>query len=270
MKKLISALFLTFICCTWAHGDAAESIPDVKALMHQAVAGGWRSDANKARDKYRHPSETLEFFGIRTDMTVVELTPGGGWYTEILAPVLRDKGQLIAATANLNGAYTKKLSANPEVFGKVKLLQFAPPEHVKMGADGSVDMVLTFRNLHDWLNDSAAELDSVFQAAFNVLKPGGIFGIEEHRARPYMNAEQSSKDLHRIPEGYVIALGLKNGFVLAGVSEINANSNDDETINVHRLLPELAGSNESLKAIGESDRMTVKFVKPLQTPSAKR
>jgi predicted methyltransferase len=269
MKKLISAL-LTFICCTWAQGDAAESTPDVRASLQQAVAGGWRSDANKARDKYRHPSETLEFFGIRADMTVIELTPGGGWYTEILAPVLRDKGQLNAATANLSGDYTKKLSTNPELFGRVKLLQFAPPKHVKMGADGSVDMVLTFRNLHDWLNDSAAELDSVFQAAFDVLKPGGIFGIEEHRARPYMNAEQSSKNLHRIPEGYVIALGLKNGFVLAGVSEINANSNDDETVNVHRLLPELAGSNESLKAIGESDRMTLKFVKPLQPPPAPR
>jgi len=269
MNKLIFAV-MTFICFSWAQGDAAESSLDWRAPLQQAVAGGWRSDANKARDKYRHPSETLEFFGIRPDMTVVELMPGGGWYTEILAPVLRDQGQLIAAAADLNGNYSKKLSANPKVFGKVTLLQFAPPEHVKMGADSSVDMVLTFRNLHDWLNDSAAELDSVFQAAFNVLKPGGVFGIEEHRARPYMNAEQSSKSLHRIPEGYVVALGLKNGFVLAGISEINANPNDDESLNVHRLLPDLAGGNQNLKAIGESDRMTIKFVKPLQTPPVTR
>jgi predicted methyltransferase len=269
MNKLISAL-LTIACCAWAQCEAAEPSLDLQAPLQQAVAGSWRSEANKARDKYRHPAETLAFFGVRPDMTVVELTPGGGWYTEILAPVLRDKGQLIAATGNLNGDYTKKLSGNPEVFGKVKLLQFAPPEHVKMGADRSADMVLTFRNLHDWLNDSAAELDSVFKAAFNVLKPGGIFGIEEHRARPYTDAEQSSKNLHRIPEGYVIALGLKNGFVLAGISQINANPNDDETLNVHSMLPELAGSNESLKAIGESDRMTLKFVKPLQTPPAGR
>jgi predicted methyltransferase len=136
-----------------------------------------------------------------------------------------------------------------------------------MGPDGSADMVLTFRNLHDWLNDSAAELDSVFQAAFNVLKPGGIFGIEEHRARPYMDAEESSKELHRIPEGYVIALALKKGFVLAGISQVNANPKDVETINVHNLLPNLAGKNESLKAIGESDRMTLKFVKPSRPPS---
>jgi predicted methyltransferase len=177
---------------------------------------------------------------------------------------LRDHGQLIAATGKLNGDYARKLSSNPDVFGKVKLLQFAPPEHVEMGMDGSVDMVLTFRNLHDWLNVSAAELDSVFQAAMKVLKPGGVLGIEEHRARPYMDAEQSSRTLHRIPEGYVIALALKNGFVLAGIAQINANPNDDETLNVHDLLPELGGDNESLRAIGESDRMTLKFVKPLQ------
>lgn len=269
MNKLISVL-LTITCCTWTLCAAAAPLPDVQALLHQAVAGGWRSDTNKARDKYRHPIDTLEFFGLRPNMTVVELAPGGGWYTEILAPVLQEHGQLIAATANLNSHYTKKLSGNPRVFGKVKLLQFSPPEHVKMGADGSADMVLTFRNLHDWLNESAQELDTVFQAAFKVLKPGGIFGIVEHRARPYADAEQSSKMLHRIPEDYVIALGLKNGLVLAGVSEINANPNDDETLNVHRLLPNLAGHNESLKAIGESDRMTLKFVKPLQPSPATR
>jgi len=264
MNQLISVL-LTFICCTGALCEGAVPSPDVYARHQQAVVGGWRSDANKARDQYRHPIETLEFFGLRPNMTVVELRPGDGWYTEILAPVLHDNGLLIAATANLNGDYTKKLSGNPKVFGKVKLLQFAPPDHVKMGADGTADMVLTFRNLHDWLNDSAPELDSVFHAAFNVLKPGGVLGIEEHRARPYMDAEQSSKNLHRIPEGYVIALGLKNGFVLADVSEINANPKDDETLNVHRLLPELAGGNESLKPIGESDRMTLKFVKTAQS-----
>jgi len=126
-------------------------------------------------------------------------------------------------------------------------------------------MVLTFRNLHDWLNDSATELGSVFQAAFNVLKPGGVLGVVEHRARPNTDPQQSSKTLHRIPEGYIIALGLKTGFVLAGVSEINANRKDDETLNVHRLLPQSKGGNEKLKAIGESDRMTLKFVKPQAT-----
>jgi predicted methyltransferase len=267
MSKLISVL-LTVIFFTWALCEAA--VLDVRGPLNQAVAGSWRSDTNKARDQYRHPIETLEFFGLKPDMTVVELIPGEGWYTEILAPVLRDRGQLIAATGNLNGDFTKKLSGNPAVFGKVTLLQFSPPAHVRMGPDGSADMVLTFRNLHNWLNNSVRELDSVFQAAFNVLKPGGIFGIEEHRARPYMDAEQSSKNLHRIPEGYVIALGLKNGFVLAGVSQINANPRDDETLNIHQLLPDLSGGKESLKDIGESDRMTLKFVKQSQIPPPTR
>jgi len=267
MKKPICVL-LTVICCACALlREAVAASPDMHTPLQQAVAGAWRSGANKVRDSYRHPIETLEFFGLRPDMTVVELTPGGGWYTEILAPVLRDNGRLIAADGNLTGAYAKKLSGNPAVFGKVQRLQFSPPKQVNMGEDGSADMVLTFRNLHDWLNDSAAELDSVFQAAFNVLKPGGILGVVEHRARPNMDAERSSKTLHRIPEGYIIALGLKNGFALAGVSEINANPKDDETANVHRLLPEMKGRNEKLKAVGESDRMTLKFVKPLQVPA---
>ncbi len=230
--------------------------------MHQAVAGSWRSDAHKARDQYRHPVETLEFFGLKPDMTVVELAPGGGWYTEILAPVLHDKGQLIAATGNLNGDYAKKLKDDPAVFGKVKLVAFSPPKQLELGADGSADMVVTFRNLHDWLNDDAAEMDAVFQAAFKVLRPGGVLGIEEHRARPYMDAETASKTLHRIPEDYIINAGLKAGFVLGGISEINANPDDDESVNVHRLMPDLAGNDATLKTIGESDRMTVKFVKP--------
>ena len=207
MNKLM-VVPVTLLCCTWAPCEAGVASANAHALLQQAVAGDWRSDANRARDQYRHPIETLEFFGLRPDMTVIELAPGGGWYTEILAPVLRDHGQLIAATGNLDGAYAKKLSGNPDVFGKVKLLQFAPPGHATMGADSSADMVLTFRNLHDWLNDSAAELDDVFQAAMNVLKPGGTFGIVEHRARPYLIAEQSSQTLHRIPENYVIALAL--------------------------------------------------------------
>ena len=263
MNKLI-VILATFICCAWARCEAGAPSSDVHTLLQQAVDGDWRSDANKARDQYRHPTETLEFFGLKPDMTVVEIAPGGGWFTEILAPVLRDNGLLIAATGKLDGDYAKKLAGNSAVFGKVKLLQWMPPEHVSMGADGSVDMVLTFRNLHDWLNVSAGELDGIFQAAFRALKPGGILGIEEHRARPYMDAEQSSKALHRIPEGYVIALALKNGFELAGISQLNANPKDDESLNVHDLLPELGGGNESLRAIGESDRMTLKFVKPLQ------
>src|SRR5262245_41441082 len=121
MSKL-PVIVLAFICCSSVPCEAGAPSPAVHTLLEQAVEGSWRSDANKARDQYRHPIETLEFFGLEPDMTVMELTPGGGWYTEILAPVLRDHGQLIAAPGKLNGDYATKLSGNPDVFGKVKLL----------------------------------------------------------------------------------------------------------------------------------------------------
>ncbi|HEX5340182.1 MAG TPA: hypothetical protein VFX47_04825 [Gammaproteobacteria bacterium] len=253
----------------------AAATPGVDALLHQAVAGSWRSDANKARDRYRHPIQALEFFGLQPDMTVIELSPGGGWYTEILAPVLHDRGQLIEAAPSADShskfmqrmasRFGDRLKSDPAVFGKVKLVAFAPPAQVTLGADDSADMVLTFRNTHDWLNDDPQTLAGVFAAAFKVLKHGGVFGVTEHRARPFADAVISSKTLHRIPEDYMIALGLKTGFRLEGVSEINANPKDPEDINVHRLPPSLAGPDSEhakMKAIGESDRMTLKFVKP--------
>ncbi|MGA9853476.1 MAG: hypothetical protein WBR15_11175 [Gammaproteobacteria bacterium] len=245
-------------------------------LLQEAVNGSWRSAAHKARDPYRHPVETLEFFGIRPDMTVIELEPGGGWFTEILAPFLYDHGHLREAAPpadskskfmrSMATAFDAKLKADPAVYGHIgKLIPFAPPEQVSMGPDNSADMVLTFRNAHDWLNNSPETLAAVFKAAYNVLKPGGVFGVTEHRARPFENAIESSKSLHRIPEDYMIEAGLKAGFRLAGVSEINANPKDPEDINVHRLPPDLVGpasEHAKMMAIGESDRMTLKFVKP--------
>ena len=244
------------------------------SLQH-AIDGSWRSAANRARDRYRHPLQTLEFFGLRPDMTVIELDPGGGWYTEILAPALRDHGHLIEAAPPADGgspfmrrmasAFETKLRSQPAVYGNVRLTPFAPPARVKLGPPGSADMVLTFRNLHDWLNNDPATLAAIFEAAYQVLKPGGVFGVTEHRARPYENALESSRTLHRIPEDYVIETGLKAGFQLAGVAEINANPKDAETANVHRLPPDLSGppaEQGKMRAIGESDRMTLKFVKP--------
>lgn len=271
VKRLLAASVL--VCLASAAGAAPAN--EVDAPLHRAVAGAWRSAAHKARDRYRHPVQTLEFFGLKPDMTVVELEPGAGWYTEILAPVLREHGQLVEAAPPLDAkkpfmrrmaaTFADKLKSDPSVYGKVRLVAFDPPAQVSLGADGSADMVLTFRNAHDWLNEGPQVLAKVFEAAYRVLKPGGVFGAVEHRARPYANAIESSRALHRIPEDYLISLGLETGFRLAGVSEINANPKDDETVNVHRLPPDLSGpksEHSKMRAIGESDRMTLRFVKP--------
>jgi predicted methyltransferase len=242
--------------------NPAAASDSATALLQKAVNGDWRSAAHKARDQYRHPIETLQFFGLEPDMTVIELAPGGGWYTEILAPVLYAHGHLLEASGP---KFADRIKANPAVFGHIgTIIPFDPPKQVRLGADNSADMVLTFRNAHDWLIDSPDELAGVFKAAFDVLRPGGILGIEEHRAKPFMTPADSATALHRISEDYVIALALKTGFRLAGVSEINANPKDPEDINVHRLPPDLVGPDDEhakMLAIGESDRMTLKFVK---------
>ncbi|MBS0432597.1 MAG: class I SAM-dependent methyltransferase [Proteobacteria bacterium] len=261
--------------CIGGVAHAADSGPiaasgDSAAMLKEALAGPWRSEANKARDKYRHPAETLAFFGIKPDMTVIELDPGGGWYTEILAPFLYANGHLVeAASPPRKGGPSKfeqKLKADPKVYGHIaRVIPFSPPQQVDLGADASADMVLTFRNAHDWLNDSPQTLDAVFKAAYKVLKPGGVLGFTDHRARPFADAVQSSKALHRIPEDYMIEVGLRNGFRLAGASQVNANPQDPEDINIHRLPPDLSGpdgEHAKMQAIGESDRMTLKFVKP--------
>jgi predicted methyltransferase len=261
--KLSILLASTLLLVSVASADPVASPDSTTPLLQKAVNGNWRSTAHKARDPYRHPVETLQFFGIKPDMTLIELEPGGGWYTEILAPVLYAHGHLIEASAP---TFAAKLKADPAVYGHIeKVISFAPPEQVHLGADNSVDMVLTFRNTHDWLNHSPTTLAAVFKAAFDVLKSGGVFGVTEHRAKPFADAAESAKALHRIPQDYLIALALKTGFRLTGVSEINANPKDPEDINVHRLPPDLAGPDSEhakMKAIGESDRMTLRFVKP--------
>ncbi|AIF47941.1 class I SAM-dependent methyltransferase [Dyella japonica] len=259
---LLPALFL-FAAAACA-ADTKTAAPEMS--LQQAASGSWRSDANKARDVYRHPVETLQFFGIQPGMTVIELSPGGGWYTEILAPYLAAHGQLIEAAPPKAEKFNNKLKSNPAVFGHVaKVIPFAPPEQVNLGPAQSADMVLTFRNTHDWLINSPDTLAAVFKSAYDVLKPGGVLGIEEHRAKPFAEGQATAGALHRISEDYMIAQAIKAGFRLADVSEINANPNDPEDINVHRLPPDLSGPEEEharMKAIGESDRMTLKFVKP--------
>ena len=171
-----------------------------RALLQNAVNGeeAGASPAHKARDQYRHPIETLQFFGIKPDMSIViELQPGGGLLVRegILAPVLSAHGHLFEASSATVAGKLKLASA---AYGRVEtFIPFAPPDQVSLGEDNSVDMVLTFRNTHDWLNNNPDTLAAVFQSAFHVLKPGGVFGIEEHRAKPFADATESSKGLHR-------------------------------------------------------------------------
>lgn len=264
MKRLILAAMLA----TGLAGAASTALAD--DALKSAIAGEHRSAANKARDTYRHPYETLTFFGIKPTMTVIELAPGGGWYTEILAPYLADKGKLIggAPSAESRGgkAFRERLAATPALYDKVTPSVFEPPSRFELGAPNSADMVVTFRNLHNWLgNGGDAAILTTFKEVHKVLKPGGVLGVVEHRlpARMKQDEKASSGYMH---EAYVIRLAEQAGFKLAAKSEINANPKDtaDHEKGVWTLPPVLANKDkdrEKYLAIGESDRMTLKFVK---------
>lgn len=246
------------------------------ASLEKTLAGDHRSAANRARDVYRHPKETLSFFGLRQDMTVLEVWPGGGgWYTEVLAPVLRDHGRYIAASwdpksdskyvqDNLK-AYSEKLASRPDLYGKATVVALQHPNELKPAPDGGVDMVLTFRNLHNWVSREAAE--PMLAAMFRALKPGGILGMVEHRATDSVPQDPRAKSGY-VREDYAIALAKAAGFELIGKSEINANPKDtkDYPQGVWTLPPtyrEGDANRERYAAIGESDRFTLRFRKPL-------
>lgn len=236
-----------------------------------AVAGAWRSPANKARDQYRHPAQTLKFLGVKPGQTVVEVSPGGGWYTEILAPAMKGNGKYIAGLANplasVNAAKSvesfKTKFADKAIYGDIGIGTFG-----KGVADivepGSADVVLTFRNVHNW--HMASFDQDAFNAFFKALKPGGTLGVVEHRL-PEARPDADMKTSGYMKVSYVKMLAEKAGFKLAGSSEVNANPKDKANYpkGVWTLPPNYAeGETDKAKyaAIGESDRMTLKFVKP--------
>jgi predicted methyltransferase len=281
---VLPALSLAFVAALSACPSAASSQPTTATAatadgpastkVHAAVLGAARTERERARDAYRHPEETLAFFGLRDDMRVVELWPGGGYYTAILAPVLAEKGQLTITHFDPKGdpksedtgeaqAILGRLAKSPDVFGKVTPKELKRPE-LTLGPDGSADMVLTFRNIHNWIDEGSA--DQVFAASARVLKSGGVFGVEEHRGKPGMTVQQI-KDTGYVPEAVVIAMAEKVGLRLAARAEINANPKDttDHPKGVWALPPSFANKDvdrDKYAAIGESDRMTLKFVKP--------
>jgi len=267
MKKSILSVAL-FICVfqpCWAKQNET---------LQFAISGNHRSAEHKARDVYRHPKQTLEFFEVQPNMTVVEIWPGGaGWYTEILAPYLKQQGKLYAAhfAADSSVPYFQKnlkkfigkIKAQPEIYGKLILTELDPPNKLAIAPEASADRVLTFRNVHNWMKNGTA--DKVFQAMYKVLKPGGILGVVEHRGNN--TSPQDPKALSGyVREDYVIDMAQKAGFKLLAKSEINANPKDTKNHpkGVWTLPPTLRlkdQDKEKYQAIGESDRMTLKFIK---------
>jgi predicted methyltransferase len=248
---------------------ATSARPNVPPALQAALRAPNRTPANLARDRHRNPGPTLAFFGVKPTDTVVEIWPGGGWYTEILAPYLAQRGTYYAAAPAGRGTerFGQFVAANPAVYGKVKVATF--PVLAQGGTPvppGSADVVLTFRNVHNWMMGDTPFAEDAFKQIYAMLKPGGVLGIVDHRlperadtARERSSGYLKTSTVRRLAEGA--------GFRFAGASEINANPKDtaDWPEGVWTLPPTLRlGDKDRAKyvAIGESDRMTLKFVKP--------
>jgi predicted methyltransferase len=278
-RTVVSALFglLASVCACAGESGAPPAAAPATTDLHAAVSSTTRPAEERARDAYRHPEETLAFFGLRPDMNVVELSPGGGWYTAILAPVLAEHGKLHVTNGDPNGppdsGATKRAKvllarflASPATFGKVEpiIVDWKAPS--PLGPDGSQDLVVTFRNVHNWVQ--AGTFDAVLAGAFKVLKPGGVLGVEEHRAASGVTFDAKVVgDTGYVPESFVVERATAAGFKLVARSEINANAKDtkDYPKGVWTLPPtyELGDKDRAKYAtIGESDRMTLRFQKP--------
>lgn len=271
MKLITSIITTSLLSATLMSNAMAHN--HVNNTLEQAIAGEHRSEKNKSRDEFRHPQQTLEFFNFKPSMTVVEIAPGGGWYTEILAPAVKGQGLLYGAHYPDTGKddyYSKsrrrlvsKLASN-DVYSEVKLTNFVPKKVSELAPENTADLVLTFRNLHNWGEEGVKQ---VFADAYRALKPGGVLGVVEHRMPTTQIFAENSRTGY-FPEQLTIELAEFAGFKLEAKSEINANPKDtaDHPKGVWTLPPVLRmGNKDKAKylAIGESDRMTLKFVKPV-------
>jgi len=277
--KSVTTLFLTLLTFSSVNAIAENKHPlsssGVKYTLLQSISADHRSAKHIARNPYRHPQQTLEFFGLKPNMTVVEIWPGGGWYSEILAPVLKDQGQFYAAgfslvakrtpdwRKNYQRKFEAKLKQNPDIYGKALITDLSIPERPDIAPAESADLVLTFRNVHNWMKGKYDQ--EVFDSMYKALKPKGILGVVEHRAKPATKLEDMIQSGY-VTEAHVIKLAEKAGFKLLEKSEINANSKDStlHPKGVWTLPPTLRLGEEDKEkylAIGESDRMTLKFIK---------
>ena len=269
-KKLLGVVagaLLGAACATYSTRQ------ETTQALDRILAGDQRSEENRARDRYRHPKATLLFFGIRPEMSVLEVWPEPGWYTEVMAPLLRDKGKYYAGviapdpkseyvTRRLDD-FRRKLAARPEIYGQAAVVTF-PLDGSEVVPPGTLDMVLTFRNIHNWMGrDQAA---AAFATMFRALKPGGVLGVTEHRGNPAVPQDPKAKSGY-VNEDYAIKLIEAQGFRLEASSQVNANPKDtkDYEQGVWTLPPTYRlgdKDRDKYAAIGESDRFTLKFVKP--------
>ncbi len=264
-KPAVAALSLSLLTTPLSAAESTE------ALIEKAANGEHRSAENIARNQYRHPLETLAFFGLEAGMTVIEIAPGGLWYTEILAPVLKEKGRYIAAGYDPDlpdqpeyryqqTTDMEKRFAEEELFSAAQIVRFSPPQVMALGSAGSADMVLTFRNTHGWIREGIAS--DVYRSFYEVLKPGGVLGVVQHRG-----PSASEGFTGYVTEAQLIKTAQDAGFVLEDYSEVNANPADskDYAKGVWTLPPSLRlgdTDRDRYLAIGESDRMTLRFRKP--------
>lgn len=273
MNKILLALLVAIPSLSSSVLSLAAGKPEPTALQ-QAINGKHRSAEHKHRDQYRHPEQTLAFFDVKDNMTVVEISPGEGWYTEILGPYLREQGKLYAAHFSPENpepyfkkslaTFLDKIHKYPKLYDKVEITVLQPPKQVQVAPDGSADRVVTFRNVHNWMKNDQASI--VFSAMFKALKPGGILGVVEHRGSSIKPQDPKAISGY-VSEDYIISLARNVGFEFLAKSEINANPKDTKNYpeGVWTLPPTLKlkdKDREKYLAIGESDRMTIKFIKP--------
>ena len=269
------------------HGDKAKAAA-ADPVLAEVVAGDWRGDDAKARDKYRHPVESLTFWGLKPGMAILEIQPGGAsWWTEILAPYAKRTGGSFAATgadlANPNlsegarkarASFEERYGSKPDVYGKVDVVNWGAVSRTL--PENQYDFILTARSIHGWMQDKPGTVEATFGEFYKALKPGGILAVEQHRANPLPPGAEEKPSTGYVSEAYVISVAEKAGFKLAAKSDINANAKDtkDHPFGVWTLPPALRstayGSGQAedpnfdhskYLAIGESDRMTLKFVK---------
>jgi predicted methyltransferase len=273
-KRTMAGLAAGFVLAALAVSSTASAQTIDAPRLAVLAAGAQRSPSNVARDRYRHPVEVLTFFAVPDNASVVEILPGAsGYWTEILAPYLKERGRYIAANGDKdsaspemqkdNAGFAAKIAADPTDYSKVEVAEFHPGAK-ELAPAGTADFVLTFRNIHNWM--AAGTADQAFAAFFKALKPGGILGVEEHRGRPDEPQDPLAKSGY-VRQDYAIQLAEAAGFKFAGASEVNANPKDtkDYSVGVWALPPTYRlkdQDREKYAAIGESDRFILKFVKP--------